>query len=202
MSLLRNFNVNLIGSGPTTMVLAHGFGSDQTAWQHQVAAFKDQYQILLFDHIGCGQSNIREYSPIKYDTLQRYRDDLLTIYEVLALQHTIFVGHSMSAMIGALASLVQPASFAKLIFIGASPRYLNDEDYVGGFEAADLDHLYTAMADNYLSWANGFSALAMANRERPELGRTFARTLAAMRPDIAQSTARVIFSSEIGRAHV
>lgn len=196
MNSLSDFNVNIIGEGATTLVFGHGFGSAQTAWQHQIMAFKDHYRLVLFDYVGCGQSNIQAYSPLHYDSLERYRDDLLTIYVTLGLSNTIFVGHSMSGMIGLLASLAQPAAFRKLVLIGASPRYLNDGDYIGGFEQADLDQLYQAMADNYLGWANGFSSLAMANPERPELGRAFAQTLATMRPDIAQSTARIIFEAD------
>lgn len=196
MSSLSDFNVNIVGEGATTLVFGHGFGSAQTVWQHQIMAFKDHYRLVLFDYVGCGQSNIQAYNPLIYDSLERYRDDLLTIYATLALTDTIFVGHSMSGMIGLLASLVRPECFRQLVLIGASPRYLNDGAYVGGFEPADLDQLYQAMADNYLGWANGFSSLAMANPERPELGRAFAHTLAAMRPDIAQSTARIIFEAD------
>lgn len=196
MKSLSDFHVNIVGKGTTTLVFGHGFGSAQTAWQHQITAFKDHYRLILFDYIGCGQSNIQAYSPLYYASLERYRDDLLTIYATLALTDTIFIGHSMSGVIGLLASLVEPAYFRQLVLIGASPRYLNDGDYVGGFEPADLEQLYQAMADNYLGWANGFSTLAMANPERPELGRAFAHTLAAMRPDIAQSTARIIFEAD------
>jgi sigma-B regulation protein RsbQ len=197
MSILHDLNVQLVGEGPTTLVFAHGFGSDQTAWRHQVAAFKDRYRILLFDHLGCGQSNSQEYNPVTYNSLARYRDDLLAIYAALGLTQTIYVGHSMSAMMGALASIAYPEGFDRLIFVGASPHYCNDGAYIGGFTPADLDNLYRAMADNYLGWANGFSQLMMANADRPELGREFARTLAAMRPDIAQSIAQLIFESDL-----
>lgn len=196
MSILNDLNVHRLGEGPTTLVFAHGFGSDQTAWRHQVAAFKDHYQIVLFDHIGCGNSNIHKYNPVDYDSLARYRDDVLALYRQLDLTETIYIGHSMSAMIGALASIAYPEGFSRLIFIGGSPHYCNDGSYIGGFTPTDLDNLYRTMADNYLGWANGFSQLVMANTDRPELGREFARTLSAMRPDIAQSIARLIFESD------
>lgn len=194
--VLQKFNVTTLGHGAQTLVFAHGFGSDQTAWRHQVAAFITHYRIVLFDYLGCGKSDLSDYSPLHYDSLESYKDDLLAIYEALNLTDSIFVGHSASATVGMLASRVHPARFRKMVFIGASPRYLNETDYVGGFEQADLNALYDALAADYLGWANGFASAAMGNPQRPELGREFARSLSAMRPDIAQSTARMIFESD------
>jgi sigma-B regulation protein RsbQ len=196
VDILQKFNVKTMGHGDTTLVFAHGFGSEQGAWRHQIAAFESNYKIVLFDYLGCGQSDIRDYNPMDYDSLRRYKDDVVAIYKALNLTDTIYIGHSASAMIGMLASLEKPDWFRKLIFVSASPRYLNDGAYVGGFEKSDLKTLYEAMATNYLIWANGFASLAMGNSEKPELGREFARSLSAMRPDIAQSTARVIFEAD------
>ena len=197
VDILQKFNVNVVGSGDTTLVLAHGFGSEQQAWQHQIAAFQTHYRIVLFDYLGCGKSDISNYNPLRYNSLDRYAEDVLEIYEALDLKDTIYVGHSASAMIGMLASRKAPSRFRNLIFVSGSPRYLNDEGYFGGFEQSDLQTLYSAMAVNYLGWANGFAPVAMGNSQHPELGREFARTLSAMRPDIAQSTARVIFEVDM-----
>jgi sigma-B regulation protein RsbQ len=177
--------------------MAHGFGSDQTAWRHQVAALAPRHRIVRFDHLGCGGSDARHYSPLRYTTLAPYAEDVLRIYDALALTESVFVGHSAAAMIGILAASARPAAFAGLITVGASPRYLNDGDYVGGFSRADLDALYAAMAADYLAWANGFAPVVMSNRERPDLGREFARTLTALRPDVAQSVARTIFEADL-----
>lgn len=195
--ILRKFNVNIQGHGEPTLVFAHGFGSDQTAWRHQVAAFQTDHRVVVFDYLGCGAADSSDYNPLHYTSLHRYAEDLLSIYAVLGLTDTIFVGHSVSAMIGMLASLVQPAWFRKLVFISASPRYLNDQAYIGGFEQRDLHILYNTMAANYLGWANGFGPLMMGNSAAPELGQEFAYKLSTMRPDIAQSTARVIFESDL-----
>jgi sigma-B regulation protein RsbQ len=196
-NIIQKYNVNVLGSGSTTLVFAHGFGSEQEAWRHQIAAFQNQYRIVLFDYLGCGKSDISNYNPLYYNSLARYAEDVLAIYEALDLKDTIYVGHSVSGMIGMLASKKAPARFRDLIFVSSSPRYLNDGDYVGGFEQSDLESLYAAMAANYLNWASGLAPIAVANAEHPELGREFARTLGAMRPDIAQSTARVIFETDM-----
>jgi sigma-B regulation protein RsbQ len=197
--ILRKFNVTVVGSGEPTLVFAHGFGSDQTAWRHQVAALEGSHRIVLFDHLGCGKADVSAYNPRHYNSFERYAEDIAQIYEALGLRDTVFVGHSASAMIGILASFARPQGFASMVLLAGSPRYLDDEGYVGGFTQANLDSMYEVMADSYLGWANGFGPLAMANPERPELGRELAGTLSAMRPDIAQSIARVIFESDLRR---
>lgn len=189
-------NVRILGNGEKTLIFAHGFGSDQTAWRQQVAAFSDNYQIVLFDHVGAGKSDFSAYSPLRYSSLYSYAEDLLDLCAELKLTNSILVGHSVSGMISLLAALVEPNCFSQLIFIGASPRYLNDVDYYGGFEQSDLDKLYKAMSTNYYAWAVGFAPMAMAAEDKPELAQEFANTLSAIRPDIAQAVAKVIFQSD------
>src|ERR671933_1886619 len=195
-NLLCRNNVNVLGSGSQTIIFAHGFGSDQTAWRHQVEAFKSDYRIVLFDHVGAGKSDFSAYSPRRYSSLYSYAEDLLDLCAELKLTRCILVGHSVSGMVSLLAALVEPQCFSKLIFISASPRYLNDDGYVGGFEQSDLDALYAAMSANYYAWASGFAPIAMGHPDRPELATEFANTLSAIRPDIAQAVARMIFQSD------
>lgn len=193
---MQRNHVQRLGTGKQTIIFAHGFGSDQTAWRHQVAAFAKSYQIVLFDHVGAGNSDLSAYSPHRYSSLYSYAEDLLDLCAELKLQNSILVGHSVSGMISLLAALVDPNYFSKLVFIGASPRYLNDQSYYGGFEQSDLDQLYKAMSTNYYAWAVGFAPMMMATQDQPELAQEFAKTLSAIRPDIAQAVARVIFQSD------
>lgn len=195
-NITQRNNVRILGNGEKTIIFAHGFGSDQTAWRQQVAAFSDNYQIVLFDHVGAGKSDFSAYSPLRYSSLYSYAEDLLDLCAELKLTNSILVGHSVSGMISLLAALVEPNCFSQLLFISASPRYLNDVDYYGGFEQSDLDKLYKAMSTNYYAWAVGFAPMAMATQDKPELAQEFANTLSAIRPDIAQAVARVIFQSD------
>lgn len=195
-SILERNNVKILGNGSKTIIFAHGFGSDQTAWRHQVTAFASDYRIILFDHVGAGKSDFSAYSPRRYSSLYSYSEDLLDLCAELKLTQCILVGHSVSGMVSLLAALVEPQCFSQLIFISASPRYLNDEGYIGGFEQSDLDSLYAAMSSNYYAWVSGFAPIAMGNPEKPELALEFANTLGAIRPDIAQAVARVIFQSD------
>jgi sigma-B regulation protein RsbQ len=205
-SIMQRNNVHLLGEGEQTIIFAHGFGSDQTAWRHQIEAFASNFRIVLFDHVGAGKSDFSAYSPRRYSSLYSYAEDLLDLCAELKLKKSILVGHSVSGMVSLLAALVEPDCFSQLIFLGASPRYLNDDGYYGGFEQSELDAFYDAMSTNYYAWASGFAPVAMATQDKPELAKEFASTLAAIRPDIAQAVAKVIFQSdhraELGRLNV
>ena len=160
-SIAKRHNVNILGKGSQTLIFAQGFGTDQTAWRHQVAALTPNYRIVLFDHVGAGDSDFSAYSPHRYSSLHSYAEDLLELCSELNLTHCNYIGHSVSAMIGLLAAVAEPKLFNKLVFIGASPRYLNDTPYIGGFDRADLDSLYAAMSSNFYAWASGFAPLMM-----------------------------------------
>jgi sigma-B regulation protein RsbQ len=194
-ALIRN-NVRVVGGGDTTVVLAHGFGSDQTAWRHQCEVLAPRHRLVLFDHVGAGSTDPAAYSPQRYRSLHSYAADLLEIIAALKLRRAAYIGHSMGAMIGLLAALEEPELFERMVFIGGSPRYLNEPGYRGGFEQADLDAIYAAMASNYQAWVGGFAGPAMGYPERADLAAEFARTLSELRPDIALAMARVIFQSD------
>lgn len=197
-------NVSIEGnvSAKETLIFAHGFGTDQTAWKEVKKAFEQDYRLVLYDNIGAGKSDPNAYSPIKYSSLQSYADDLLSIIVDLELENVKVIAHSVSSMITLLAAIKEPQHFSQLVFIGASPRYINDEseNYIGGFTQLALDSMYEIMTTNYYAWVSGFSAVAMGNPDQPELGESFARTLGAIRPDMALAVAKVIFESDIRAA--
>lgn len=191
-------NVSLQGNlnSTETIVFAHGFGSDQTAWRDIIPAFEKRYRLILFDHVGAGNAEESAYTSSKYSSIDAYAFDLIEICCTLKLQNIVFVGHSVGAMIGLLSSISVPSLFSKLVLIGASPRYLNDKDYIGGFTQDALNSLYAAMRTDYLEWASGFSQAAMLNKQQPELASAFEGSLRALRPDIALTVARSIFQSD------
>lgn len=197
-SPLKKNNVTVIGNieSERAMIFAHGFGIDQTTWHEVSAAFLQDYKVILYDNVGAGKSDPEAFSPLKYNNLKTYANDLIDICETLQVNDAVMVGHSVSGMISMLACIKAPQYFSKLIMIGASPRYLNDDDYFGGFEQNDLDALYQAMNTNYQAWVSGFAPLAMRNPDNPRLAEQFAAILNSIRPDIAQSVARVIFQSD------
>jgi len=200
-TLQRKNNISIEGNtdAKQTLLFAHGFGTDQSAWHDVKQAFKDDYRLVLYDNVGGGKADPDAYSPIKYSTLNSYADDLLEIVTAFELNDAIVIAHSVSSMITLLASVKAPECFSKLVFVSASPRYLNDEsdNYVGGFTQTALDSMYQAMTTNYYAWASGFSAAAMGNAHKPELGEHFASTLSEVRPDIALSVSKVIFESDV-----
>ncbi|WP_372790466.1 alpha/beta fold hydrolase [Paraconexibacter sp.] len=178
------------------MVLAHGFGCDQHMWRHVWPAFADTHRIVLFDHMGYGGSDLSAYDPQRYDSLRGYADDVLAILEELDLRDVVFVGHSVSAMIGALAAIEAPDRFGRLVLIGPSPRYIDDDDYVGGFTREDIDGLLASLESNYLGWSGTMAPVIMGNPDRPELGEELTNSFCRTDPEIAARFARTTFLSD------
>jgi sigma-B regulation protein RsbQ len=178
------------------MVFAHGFGCDQHMWRLVAPAFEADYKTVLFDHIGAGQSDLSAYDADRHSTLGGYADDVVDICRELDLADVIFVGHSVSAMIGVLAARRAPELFASLVLVGPSPRYVNDEGYVGGFERAAIEELLDSLDSNYLGWSTAMAPVIMGNPDRPQLGQELTNSFCRADPDIARRFARVTFMSD------
>lgn len=192
-SILTRHNVSVSGDGSVPMIFAHGFGCDQNMWRFVTPAFERDYKIILFDYLGHGRSDASAYVEANYRTLDGYATDVLQICEALDVHHGIFVGHSVSAMIGALASIREPNRFDRLVMIGPSPRYLNDDGYVGGFNRADIDGLLEALDSNYLGWSQAMAPAIMGRPDRPEFGEELANSFCRTDPAIASRFARTTF---------
>ncbi len=197
MDALKRNNVKLSGpEGAQPMIFAHGFGCDQNMWRFVTPAFEDKYRIVLFDHVGAGQSDPSAYSRGKYESLKGYASDVLEICRELGLTRAIFVGHSVSAMIGVLAALQEPDRFERLVLVGPSPRYIDDGDYVGGFSREDIEGLLDSLDSNYLGWSSAMAPVIMGNPDRPELGAELTNSFCRTNPEIAKHFARVTFLSD------
>src|ERR1051326_8338039 len=178
------------------MLFSHGFGCDQNMWRLVAPAFEDRYRVVLFDHVGAGQSDLAAYDRRRYSTLAGYAEDVLEICCQLDLQDVIFVGHSVSAMIGVLAAASDPSRFDRLVLVGPSPRYLDDDGYVGGFSRKDIDGLLDSLESNYLGWSAAMAPVIMGNPDRPELGEELTNSFCRTDPAIAREFARVTFLSD------
>ncbi|KAK6116026.1 hypothetical protein DH2020_008295 [Rehmannia glutinosa] len=195
-SLLEALNVRVVGSGDRILVLAHGFGTDQSAWQRILPFFVRDHRVVLYDLVCAGSVNPDYFDFRRYTTLDAYVDDLLYILDALRIERCTYVGHSISATIGILASIRRPELFTKLVLIGASPRFLNDKNYHGGFEQSEIEKVFSAMEANYAAWVNGFAPLAVG-ADVPEAVREFSRTLFNMRPDITLFVSRTVFNIDL-----
>lgn len=192
----RRNHVQVSGRGDRAIMFAHGFGCDQNMWSKVARTFEEDFKVVLFDHVGAGRSDLGAYDPVKYGALDGYADDVNEIASDLGLRDAIFVGHSVSAMIGALAVLKAPDHFSALVMVGPSPRYIDDGDYVGGFSAGQVDELLEFLADNHLGWSAAMAPMIMGNADRPELGDSLTKSFCATDPKIARDFARVTFHSD------
>jgi sigma-B regulation protein RsbQ len=196
MTVSARNNVHVRGAGHRTMMFAHGFGCDQNMWRFVAPAFEGDFKTVLFDHVGAGGSDLAAYDPDKYSSLSGYADDVVEIGRELGLAGTIFVGHSVSGMIGVLASLKAPGMFSKLVLVGPSARYIDDGDYKGGFSAEQIEELLGFLEANHMGWSAQMAPAIMGNADRPELGEELTNSFCRTDPDIAKHFARVTFTSD------
>jgi sigma-B regulation protein RsbQ len=197
MTAVRRNNVVTRGRlDARPMVFAHGFGCDQNMWRHVWPAFAEDYRVVLFDHVGAGGSDAAAFDRERYGSLQGYAEDVLEICRELELEDVVFVGHSVSATIGLLAAAAKPERFGSLVLLGPSPRYIDDDGYVGGFTRADIDELLDSMDSNYLGWSSTMAPVIMGNEDRPELGEELTNSFCRADPEIAAHFARVTFLSD------
>ncbi len=194
--VVRRNNVKVFGKGTQPMMFAHGFGCDQNMWRFITPSFEDDYRIILFDYVGSGHSDLESYDAKRYSGLQGYAQDVLDIVRELDLSDVIFVGHSVSSMVGILAANEEPGRFSDLILIGPSPRYINDGEYVGGFERKDIDGLFEMMDRNFIGWANFLAPAIMKNPDRPELGEELTESFCSTDPVIARRFAEATFLAD------
>jgi len=194
--VLSRSNVRVSGRGTQPMLFAHGFGCDQNMWRFVAPAFEDDYQVVLFDYVGSGKSDLSAYDPARYATLDGYAQDVLDVVHALDLRDVVFVGHSVSGMVGVLAANREPERFDRLVLIGPSPRYVNDPPYVGGFERGDIEGLLEMMEHNYIGWASFLAPAIIKNPDRPELCEELTESFCSTDPVIARRFAEATFLSD------
>ena len=196
-SVLTRNNVNVAGNTEgRALVFAHGFGCDQNMWRFVVPAFEDEYRVVLFDYVGAGGSDIGAYDDGRYGSLDGYALDVIEVLDALEVRDTVFVGHSVSAMVGVLAASQRPDLIGSLVLVGPSPRYIDDADYVGGFTEADIEGLLQSLDSNYLGWSSSMAPVIMGNADRPELGAELTASFCRTDPEIQKKFARVTFLSD------
>ena len=192
---IRN-NVHVTGQGAATMVFTHGFGCDQTMWRFLVPSFQEHFRVITYDLTGSGGSDLSAYDRATYSSLHGHADDLVEIVDEFATGPVIFVGHSVGAMIGMLASIAAPHRFVAQVMVGPSPCYINDGDYVGGFSRSAIHELLDTMEDNYISWSQNLAPAIMGAPNRPELREELTNSFCRNDPEIARHFACVTFLSD------
>jgi sigma-B regulation protein RsbQ len=178
-------------------MFAHGFGCDQNMWRFVAPLFEDRFKVVLFDHVGCGRSDVAAYKIERYRTLHGYAQDIVELAEAYDLNDIIFVGHSVSAMMGILAAKKAPERFSRLILLVPSASYIDaPPDYRGGFSRVDLEGLLDLMEKNFVGWASFLAPMVMKNDDQPDLQKELATSFCAADPSIARRFAAVTFLSD------
>lgn len=196
MNVAQRNNVTVKGEGSQVMMFAHGFGCDQNMWRYVAPAFEENYKVVLFDHVGAGNSDLSAFVPKKYEKLEGYADDIIEIAAALQLKDIIFVGHSVSALMGIIAYHKSPELFKSLVLVAPSPSYINDEDYIGGFTRPQIEELLESLDQNHLGWSMAMAPVIMGNPDRKELGEELTNSFCRTDPAIAKHFARTTFLSD------
>ena len=198
MALAEAHAVTRRGDGPTTVVMAHGLGGDQSHWSAVAEHLARRHRVVTFDLAGSGRSDPALFSPFRHASIVGFADDLAQLCAELELRDAVYVGHSMSGMAGALAAAADPGLFSRMVLLGASACYVDDPStgYVGGFTQAEIEQLLAAIASDFALWSAGFASHVMAQPDRPDLGSEFARSLARYEPDVALTVFRAAFLSD------
>jgi sigma-B regulation protein RsbQ len=196
MTAITRNNVVIKGNGTQALMFVHGYGCDQNMWRYVTPAFEDDFKVILLDHVGAGGSDLSAYSYDKYDKLEGYAEDIIELSKELELEEIVFVGHSVSALIGIIASIKAPELFKSLILVGPSPSYINEGDYTGGFTREQIDELLEALDNNHLGWSMSMAPVIMGNTNRKELGEELTNSFCKMDPAIAKQFARTTFLSD------
>ncbi|MFK9006088.1 alpha/beta fold hydrolase [Pseudomonas pergaminensis] len=196
MDLLHRNNVSVMGNGTSTLVFSHGFGCNQAMWNYLAPHFLERFRVVMYDLVGAGLSDLGAFDKAKYGTLEGYARDLNEIIEAYAVGPVILVGHSVSAMIGALADRLAPGRISAHVMIGPSPRYIDEDGYIGGFKRGDIEDLLDTLDSNYLGWSSAMAPAIMGAPDQPALGEALTESFCRTEPEIAKQFARVTFMSD------
>ena len=194
LEIISRNNVRVSGDGDRTIIFVHGFGCDQMMWRYVAPAFAKEYQTVVFDLVGSGKSDLRAFDLERYSNLNGYARDISEIVGALDLWNVVLVGHSVSAILGAIAAIDEPKRFSHLIMVAPSPRYINDlPDYFGGFEREDIDEMFDLMDKNYMGWASFLAPVIMKNEDEPELAAELEASFCSTDPITARTFANATF---------
>ncbi|KAF9680511.1 hypothetical protein SADUNF_Sadunf06G0129000 [Salix dunnii] len=189
-------NAKVTGSGDEAIILAHGFGGDQSVWDKILPYLAKHCRVLVFDWIFSGAvQDPSLFDPVKYSSYDAFANDLISLIDELNLKSSVFVGHSMSGMIGCIASIKRPDLFKRLILVGASPRYINADGYEGGFNNAEIEDIISNMESNFYNWAQAFASAVVDAKDPPSVD-MFSKCLLRMRPEFAVPVAKTVFYSD------
>ncbi|MED6220825.1 hypothetical protein PIB30_048539 [Stylosanthes scabra] len=198
VGIVNALNANIYGNGSQTLVLAHGYGTDQTVWHFLIPYLACYFKVLVFDLAFSPNVSPQVYNENKYSSsFDGYAGDLVCLLDELNMNETIYLGHSMSAMIGCLAATKRPELFKHLILLNGSPRYLNGKGYEGGFERSDLNTIFKSMRQDFPSWVHSFAPIAIGAKNNPEAVAEFEDSLLRMKPEVALSVAKTVFLSDL-----
>jgi pimeloyl-ACP methyl ester carboxylesterase len=194
-------NAHAVGAGPDTLVLVHGFGSDQSIWSPYLPWLSRHYRVIVYDLPFAGSADPAFFELRRHGGIEGHAQDLLDILQSFSVARCSLIGHSLGGLIGIFAAIMRPSLFEQLILFGTSARYLDGPDYKGGFNAAMLETMFETVAANFRGWAMSYAPIATRKPLEDPESQTFLASLLRIKPDVTLAMARAIFLGDY-REHV
>lgn len=196
MSIKSKLNAKTVGEGSPTLVFIHGYGCDQNMWRFVAPTFSSSYRCVLYDLVGMGGSDYSSYDLDRYASLEAHAGDLQALLEELEIDDAVLIGHSVGATIACLTSLQGSARIRALALVAPSPSFINDSDYVGGFDRASIEGLIGLMEQNFLGWTEQVAPVISGQESDGETTEELSRSFCRTDPSIAKHFGRVTFLAD------
>lgn len=199
MDRLDAHRVRIVGEAGPTVLLAHGLGGNQRHWDPLVAALSPHARCITFAIAGSPDADPALFSPLRHQSITGFSDDIALLCGVLGVRDIVYVGHSVSAMAGAVAAAADPGLFSRMVLLNGSPCYIDapETGYIGGFTRAQIDDAFAAIDADFALWAGGFGRLVMGNESTPQFADDFITSLRRYSPEVASMVFRAAFNTDL-----
>jgi 2-succinyl-6-hydroxy-2,4-cyclohexadiene-1-carboxylate synthase len=120
-----NYHYELNGDGPLLLLL-HGFSGSLENWRPHAVAFSEQYQVIIVDLPGHGQTDAPKDSG-RYG-IEKTTADLIVLIEQMGFAPAHLLGYSMGARLALYVALAYPNHVQSLIIESGSPGLASEDE--------------------------------------------------------------------------
>ncbi len=180
------------GTGPTTVILTHGYSATSSMWQGQIETFSDRYRIITWDIRGHGQSDSPE--DVSLYSEAHSIADMRAILNECGVERAVVGGLSLGGYLSLAFHVAHPELVSALMLFDTGPGYKKDEARDGWNQmavkrAVTLEErgLAALGSGNEVRIASHRSAQGLANAARGILTQVDDRIIQSL-PEISIST--------------
>jgi pimeloyl-ACP methyl ester carboxylesterase len=165
------------GQGSPALVLIHGWSCDRGYWKEQVEALSPQYQLVLVDLAGHGQSGLGR----KDYTMASFGADVAAVVDSLGLKQVVLVGHSMGSDVAVEAAKLLRGKVTGMVWID---QYTSLDEL---HSAAEVEAFVAKFRKDFRSATNSFVRGMFLPDSDPKLVDWVAKDMASAPPAVGMS---------------